>query len=56
MGGDRRVDQIAAQAPEARERTVLVGAGKPAIADDIGDQDRGEFARFAHASPPSLRS
>jgi hypothetical protein len=37
---DRGVDEIAAQPPQARERALLVGAGEPAVADDIGDQDR----------------
>ena len=37
MGGSRGVDQVAAKAPEPRKRALLVGAGEPAIADDIGD-------------------
>ncbi len=41
MGGDGRIDQVAAESPEAREGSVLVGAGKPAVADDVGHQDRG---------------
>src|SRR5208282_12451 len=33
-----------------------VRRGEPAIADDIGDQDRGEFAGHAHPSgAPALR-
>ena len=48
MGGDGGVDQIAAQAPEARERAVLVRAGEPGIADHIGDQDRRNFPGLAH--------
>ena len=36
MGRDGRVDEIAAEAPHARERAILVRAGKPAVADDIG--------------------
>jgi len=46
MRGDCRVDEIATQAPQARKRSVLIGAGEPAVPDDIGDQDRGEFAIF----------
>jgi len=46
MRGDCRVDEIAAQASQARKRPVLIGAGEPAVPDDIGDQDRGEFAIF----------
>src|SRR5579864_2060350 len=52
MGGDRGVDQIAAQRPQARQRSLLVGAGEPAIADDIGDQDRSDLARFRHGAAP----
>ena len=36
MDGDRGVDQIAAETAEAREGSVLVGAGKPAVPDDVG--------------------
>src|SRR5580704_4609576 len=43
--GNRRIDQIAAQRPEPRQRSLLVGAGKPAIADNIGDQDRSDLPR-----------
>jgi hypothetical protein len=35
MGGDGRVDQIAAKTPKARKRPVLVG-GEPAVADRNG--------------------
>jgi hypothetical protein len=51
MGGDSRVDQIAAEAPKARKGPVLVGAGEPAIADDIGDQNRCELSGLAHCAP-----
>ena len=37
-----RIDQLARQAFSARERAVLVGAHQPAVADDIGGQDRRE--------------
>jgi hypothetical protein len=42
------------QRPEPRESPLLVGAGEPAVADDIGDQDRGEFARIAYRAPPAV--
>jgi hypothetical protein len=48
MGVDRGIDQIAAEAPQARERALFVGAGEPAIADEIGDQDRRELPGLAH--------
>jgi len=48
MHGDRRVDEIASQRPEPRQRAILVGTGEAAESDDIGGQDRGEFAGFGH--------
>jgi len=51
MHRDCRIDEVAAERPQARERALLVGAGEPAIADDVGDQDRGELARLAHSAP-----
>ena len=38
--GDDRVDQVAAKRPEPRQRAVLVGAGEPAVAGDVGHQNR----------------
>ena len=35
MSGDGRVDEVAAETPQTRESAVLVGAGEPAVADDI---------------------
>ena len=40
MRGDGGIDQIAPEAPEARQRAILVRADEPAVADNIGDQDR----------------
>ena len=54
MRGDGGVDQIAAQPPEPRQRAVLVGAGEPAVADHVGDQNRRDFPGFAHGEPPSI--
>ena len=51
MRGDGGIDQVAAEAAKAREGSVLVGAGKPAVADDVGHQDRREFPGFAHRAP-----
>ena len=34
--GDGRIDQVAAQRPQPRQNPVLVGSGKPRIADDVG--------------------
>jgi hypothetical protein len=44
--GDGGIDQIAAQPPEPRQGAVLVGAREPAVADDVGHQDRGSFGRL----------
>ena len=49
--GDCGVDQVAAERPQPREGSILVRAGKPAIADDIRDQDRRDLPGFAHGAP-----
>ena len=56
MGGDGGVDEVAAQAPKARQRAVLVGAGEPAVADDIRDQDGRELSGLAHRALSELRT
>ena len=50
MHRDGRVDQVAAQRPQPRQNPVLVGSGKPRIADDVGHQDRGQFSGLAHGA------
>jgi hypothetical protein len=50
MGGDGRVDEVAAQAPQARQRAILVGAGKPTVADNICDQYCCELPGLAHSA------
>ena len=50
MHGDGRIDEVAAQRAQPRERAILVGAGQPAEADDVGGQDRRELPCFGH--PP----
>ena len=49
--GDGGIDQVTAQPSEPRERAVLVGAGEPAVADYVGDQDRPDFSGLAHGAP-----
>jgi len=49
MGGDRRVDEVAAEPSQTRERTILVGAGESAISDDVRNQDCGELTDFAQS-------
>ena len=51
MSGYGRVDEIAAQTSQTRERTILVGAGEPAITDDIRHQNCRELPGFAHSAP-----
>jgi len=51
MHGDGRVDQIAAQSPEPRKRTVFLRACEPAVADNVRDQDRCKFSGLAHGGP-----
>ena len=48
--GDGRVDQVAAERPQPGENPVLVGSGKPRIADHVGHQDRGQFSSLAHGA------
>ena len=51
-----RIEQLAARAPEAFERAVLVRPHQPRIARHIGGEDRGEAAGRGHPSgPPALR-
>ena len=52
VGGDGRVDQVAAKPSKARQRSVLVDSGKPRIADDVGHQDRGQFSGLGHGATP----
>ena len=54
MHGDGRIDQIAAQRPQPRQRAILVRAGEPAVADHVGGQDRRELAGFTHRPFPAL--
>ena len=48
MHGDGRVDEVAAQRAQSRERAILVRAGEPGKADDVGSKDRREFTGFGH--------
>ena len=52
MHGDGRIDQVAAKRPQPRQNPILVGSGKPRIADDVGHQDRGQFSGLAHGATP----
>ena len=48
MHGEDRIDQVAPKGAEPRENAILVSACKPGVADDVGNQDRGQFPGLAH--------
>jgi hypothetical protein len=56
MHGDGGVDQIAAQRAQPRQRAILVCTGEPAVADNVGCQNRRDFSRLAHAAHPPRSS
>src|ERR1700683_5137072 len=45
---DGRIDQVAAQRPEPRQRAIFIRAGETAETDHIGGKDSGELARLGH--------
>ena len=49
--GDRRVDQIAPERAQPRQDAILVGAGEPRVADDVGHQNCRQLAHFGHRRP-----
>ena len=56
MHGDDRVDQVAAQRPKPRQRAIFVRSCEPAIAGDVGHQNRRELSSFAHGASAKARS
>ena len=50
MDGDGRIDQVASERPQTRQNPVLVGSGKPRVADHVGHQDRGQLSSLAHGT------
>ncbi len=48
MRGNGWIDQITPQAPKPRQSAILVRAREPAVADNIGDQDRSDLPGFRH--------
>ena len=52
MYGNCGIDQIATQGSQPRENSVLVGPGKAAVTDHIGNKDRGKLAKFLHHTLP----
>ena len=55
MRRDCRINEVASERPQPRQNPVLIGSGKPRVADNVGHQGRGEFSRLAHrrTRPPS---
>jgi hypothetical protein len=51
VDGDYRVDQIATERPQAGKRSLLVGAGEPAVADYVSRENGSEFTSPRHGSP-----
>src|SRR5208337_3249637 len=48
VDGDHRIDEVAAERPQPGENAVLVGAGKPREADDVGNQNCRQLAHHDH--------
>src|SRR5262249_46456159 len=54
--GDLRIEELAAQRPEAFEGAAFIGADQPRIARDIGRKDRRKPTGLAHSTNnPPLR-
>ena len=54
MHGEDRIDQVAAKGSEPSKDSILVRAGKSRVADDIGDQNGSDLARFRHGVASGL--
>src|SRR5208337_2774810 len=50
IDGDRRFDQIAAKGSKPGEDAIFVCAGEPAVADDVGHQNRRKFPGLGHCT------
>ena len=48
MRPDRRIEKIASQRAQPRERAIFVRPGETAEADDVGGEDRGDFPGLGH--------
>jgi hypothetical protein len=49
MNRDSWINQITTQCPQPRQRSILVGPGKPAISDYVSSQNRYELPGSKHA-------
>ena len=50
--GDGRINQVASERPQPRQDAIFVRAGEPAVSDNVGHQDRGQFSGLAHGTTP----
>jgi hypothetical protein len=50
MNRDRRVDEVAAKRAQPRKNQFLTDACEPAVADNVGGEDRREFPALRHVS------
>jgi hypothetical protein len=46
--GDYGINQIAADRPKPRQRTIFVRAGEPAVTDYVRDKDSRDFSGLGH--------
>ena len=53
VNGDGRINEVAAQRAQSSQDAFFVGAGEPAVTDDVGGQDRLEFSALRHISAPA---
>src|SRR5580704_19560209 len=54
MRSDGGIDEIATEAPQARQGAILVRRGKSAVTNNVGHQDRCKLTGLAHERhPPS---
>ncbi len=52
MRSDRGIDEIATEAPQARQGAILVRRGKSAVTNNVGHQDCSELTGLAHERHP----
>jgi hypothetical protein len=50
VNGDRWINQVAAERPQAREDPILIRSCEPTESHDVRDQDRCDFAGLAHSA------
>ena len=55
MDGDCRINEIAPQGPQPRQRALLVGASEATESDYVSNEDSGKLSRFGHGRRPRLR-